>query len=157
MLKITQMLRTIISFSVAICLVFTACKSDTTIESKDSTTPNPETAQTAEQAQAPASEATTSAASDGKIAAFITDNDGTKIWKSQIGSMSYHFLPEGKIEVLLKRGKRDKWEGSWKIAGNKLIIDVPDFGNTVENKIEIDGENILLESVPYSIVRPGAK
>lgn len=157
MLKITQMLKTIISLSLVICLVFAACKSDTTIESKDSTATNPETAQTSEQAQAPASDATTSAASEGKIAAFITDNDGTKIWKSQIGSMSFHFLPEGKIEVLMKRGKRDKWEGTWKIVGNKLIFDVPDFGKTVENMIEIDGENILLESVPYSIVRPVAK
>ena len=148
------MLKTIISLSVATCLVFTSCKSDTKAGNKDSSNAKPETSQTVEQ---PKPTEAVSTSNEGKIAAFITDNDGTKIWKSQIGSMSFHFLPEGKIEVLMKRGKRDKWEGTWKIAGNKLIFDVPDFGKTVENKIEIDGENILLESVPYSIVRPGAK
>lgn len=157
MLKITQMLRTIISFSVAICLVFTACKSDTTIESKDSTAPNPEAAQTAEQAQAPASEATTSAASDGKIATFITDNDGTKLWRAKVGDMAFRFLPQGKLEMYSKKGNQTKWEGSWKVAGDKLSMQIKELGANVENTITIDGDDFLLETNRYSIDKSAVK
>ena len=66
-------------------------------------------------------------------------------------------IVSGTTTIINRNGEYADMKISGMIVGNKLIFDVPDFGKTVENMIEIDGENILLESVPYSIVRPVAK
>ena len=143
------MLRTIISFSVSICLVFTSCSADSKQVKQDASGTGTEAKQGSEQAANTTQSEAANTGNSSAIATFITNSDGSKIWKTSVGGMSFDFQPQGKLIMHAKRGKDSQWQGTWKVSGDKISMSIPELGKTIENSISIDGDDLLIESTRY--------